>query len=72
MKKIALIAGSIALAATPALAETQRKAEPITQESKLGEGTNIAGLIFALIAAGVIAGAIFFSGDSGEDEPISA
>ncbi|MEP2734759.1 MAG: hypothetical protein ABJP34_00555 [Erythrobacter sp.] len=71
MKKIALIASSVALAATPVLAETQIAVEPTTAESNLGE-TNKLGLAFAVIAAAVIAGAIFFSGDDGDDEPISA
>lgn len=71
MKKIALIVGSLALATTPALAETQRAAEPVTGESEIGE-MSTTGLILALIAAGVIIGAIFAAGGDGDDEPISA
>ena len=69
MKKIALLASSIALAATPVLAETQIAVEPVEAESNLGE-TNKIGLVFAAIAAAIIAGAIFFS--DGDDDPISA
>lgn len=71
MKKIGLIAGSIALAATPVLAETQRNAEPVTGESGI-EGMSTAGLILSVIAAGILAGTIFFSGNDGDDDPVSA
>ena len=70
MKKIALIVGSLSLAATPVLAQTQIAVEPVTSENKLGEDANIAGLIFAALAAGLIIAAIISS--ENDDDPISA
>lgn len=70
MKKIALFASSIALAATPVLADTQIAVEPTTSENNLGEGANIAGLIFAALAAGLIIAAVISS--ENDDDPISA
>lgn len=70
MKKIALIVGSISLAAAPVLAQTQIAVEPVTSESKLGE-TNKFGLALAAIAAVVIVASIATSGNDGDDEPVS-
>ncbi len=65
MKKFGLLLGSLALAATPVMAETQRATAPVTAESELeGEGVLAALLLAAVIATLVVIGS--------DDDPVSA
>ena len=71
MKIFSLVAASVALAATPVVAQAQsadRAAAPVSSEQELGGGSD--GLI-AAIAIAVLAAFIYFTVDDDDLDPVS-
>ena len=71
IRKIALAAGALALAASPAIAQANfdRAIAPVEGESELEGGSGI--LIAVLGAAAIVAGIIVIADDD-DDDPVSA
>ncbi len=62
---------AVSLAASPAIAQADRAAAPVTGESELGGEGSGTGVILALLAAAAIIAGIVIAADNDDDTPTS-
>lgn len=69
IRTVAAAAAALSLAASPALAQSERTSAPTSETDELGRGS---GLILAILAIAAIIVGIVIVADGGNDGPISA
>lgn len=71
IRTILAATAAASLAASPAIAQADRAAAPVTGESALGEDGSGTGIILGLLAAAAIVLGIIIATDNDDDTPVS-